>query len=345
MKRIARNLFKHQNGTYYTLSRINGKQVKRSLGTADKSLAKQLLKKARLGGGLVSPWVQAAPVPSSNSSRPNFVDALELHEAHCAFASPKTSLNLRTRKRTVLRFCKTWRDFHPVEIWNKFNAEGWTAAQNQLRWFLRSFTQYCLEREWLSAAEVSGKIPRKLVSSRRVKIPPPQLVSDLLKMCEAEHKEIGQFIRFIAYTGVRLTGARFIRWEDIDLSVPEYTMVMKGGARATIPLLPEAANLLQSRWVAAGKPKRGLVFEMGDCRIKKARRILRKYSVGLGLDLSYPHALRHAFASVAFASGLSAGEVAKMLGHRDGGQLALAVYGHVIPSQLKSKVNALRIAA
>ncbi len=345
MKRIARNLFKHQNGTYYTLSRVNGKQVKQSLRTADKTLAKQLLKKARLGGGLVLPLVQSAPVQSSNSSRPDFVDALEMHEAHCAFASPKTSLNLRTRKRTVLRFCKTWRDFHPVEIWNKFDAEGCKAAQNQLRWFLRSFTHYCLERKWLSEVEVSGKLPRKSVTSRRVKIPPPQVVSDLLKMCEAEHKEIGQFIRFIAYTGVRLTGARLVCWENIDLSVPEYTMVMKGGEAATIPLLPEAAAFLESRWIAAGKPKRGLVFQMGDCRIKKARRILRKYSVGLGLDLSYPHALRHAFASVAFASSLSAGEVAPMLGHRDGGVLALRVYGHVIPSQLKSKVSGLRIAA
>ncbi|MBA3353570.1 MAG: hypothetical protein H0U23_14330 [Blastocatellia bacterium] len=61
--------------------------------------------------------------------------------------------------------------------------------------------------------------------------------------------------------------------------------------------------------------------------------------------MEHPHLLRHHFASVAFANGFSAGEVAQMLGHRDGGALALQVYGHVIPTQLKSKVLSLRMAA
>ncbi len=71
---------------------------------------------------------------------------------------------------------------------------------------------------------------------------------------------------------------------------------------------------------------------------------MRKFAVGLGLDLSYPHALRHHFASVALAAGFSPAEVARMLGHRDGGALLLKTYAHVIKDVLDYKVSRLRIA-
>lgn len=87
------------------------------------------------------------------------------------------------------------------------------------------------------------------------------------------------------------------------------------------------------------------MFSLGDARIKRVRRILRKYAVGLGVNLEHPHLLRHHFASVAFKNGFSPGEVAQMLGHRDGGTLALQVYGHVIADHLKSKVATLKMVA
>ena len=40
----------------------------------------------------------------------------------------------------------------------------------------------------------------------------------------------------------------------------------------------------------------------------------------------------------ALARGFSAGEVAEMLGHSDGGALVLRVYGHVIRGELRRKV-------
>lgn len=339
MKRIARNLFKHENGTYYTISRINGKQVKRSLGTGDKSLAKQIVKQNRLN------LLGNIPSPAAPPSRPIFLDAVEEHEDNSAFASPKTACNLRTRKRTMLRFCQSWDNFSPVAIWKQFEVEGWVAAPNQLRWYLRSLSAYFVERGWISPAQVSGKIPGKVVPPRRIQIPSADSVKELLLMCEAEDFELGQFIRWLTNSGLRLAGAAGIRWEDIDFSAGEYRRRMKGGKVAVIPLLPDALSLLKSRCSSVVNPKTGLVFSLGDARIKRVRRILRKYAVGLGLNLEHPHLLRHHFASVAFANGFSPGEVALMLGHRDGGTLALQVYGHVIPSQLKSKVSNLKMVA
>lgn len=341
MKNIAKNLYQHENGTFYSLHRIHGRQIKRSLGTKDKKAAKQLLKQSRAVGS--SPL----RTDSIDSARPPFCTALDKHERNSAFASRETELNFARRKRTLLNYCKKWSDFDPVSIWKDYRDLGYVSAPNQLRWFLRSFVEYAIDQNWLTQADWKSvcKIPHLTVPPRRVQIPPPNLVSDLLAMCEAEHKEAGQFLRFLAYTGLRITSGKKIRWEEINFKEGEYKRQMKGGQEAVIPLLPEAFSFLQARWLAADKPDNGLIFEMGDFRIKQARRILKKYARGLGVGLTYPHALRHNLASVSFSMGLSAGEVASMLGHTDGGTLALQTYGHVIPSQLKSKVNALRIAA
>lgn len=354
MKRIDTNLYQHENGTYYTLHRVGSRQFKKSLRTRDRMFAKRLLRAERLNPGAPA---ASAETPSSTLERPRFEEAVTLHEHNTAFASRATAANFATQRRTMLRFCDCWENFQPVAIWKRYDAEGqgkkqqdsssagWVSAPNHLRWYLRSFSSFCVNRGWLSATDVSGRIPRKIVPARRVKIPTSEAMRDLLAMCESESPELGQFLRWIACSGLRLKGAAGIRWEDIDFRAGEYRRVMKGGAEVIIPLLPEALSLLTARRAALGHPLSGRVFEIGDYRVKRVRRLLRKYAVGLGLDLTYPHALRHHFASVAFASGFSPGEVAQMLGHKDGGTLALRVYGHVIATQLKTKVAQLRIAA
>ncbi len=347
MQRVSKNLYRHENGTYYSLHRRGSHQIKKSLGTKDKALAKQILRQSRLNGGvgLSLPVSSSVSFEGTSGLRPSFLAAVEEHEQNTAFASPSTARNLRTRKATMFRFCADWPEFHPVSIWKQFDAEGWVSAPNQLRWYLRSFSAYCVQRGWLTESQVAGRIPSKTVPPRRIQIPASQNVSDLLAMCEADNWDIGQFIRWIALSGLRLSGAAGIEWTDIDFPAGEYRRKMKGGSEVVIPLLPDALSLLEKRWLVAGKPTSGLVFQMGDYRIKRARRLLRKYAVGLGIGLTYPHAFRHHFASVAFANGFSAGEVAQMLGHKDGGALALKVYGHVIRTQLKSKVAQLRMVA
>ncbi|MBA3353571.1 MAG: tyrosine-type recombinase/integrase [Blastocatellia bacterium] len=62
-------------------------------------------------------------------------------------------------------------------------------------------------------------------------------------MCEAANLELGQFIRWLTYSGLRLSGAAGIRWDDIDFSAGEYRRKMKGGKVVVIPLLPDALSL------------------------------------------------------------------------------------------------------
>jgi integrase len=122
--------------------------------------------------------------------------------------------------------------------------------------------------------------------------------------------------------------------------------VMKGGVRSYIPLTTEAMHLFQAirdDIDHAGRVAVGKVFPFSERDVKRASRLLKKFASGLGLEINHHHALRHLFASVAMEQGFSAKEVAELLGHRDGGVLAMRTYGHIRPAVLRDKVRTLSI--
>lgn len=361
MRAVSRNLYQHDNGTYYAIWTVDGKTRKQSLRTGVEKEARAALTRLKWGTAtkafatlpaIVPPeppkpelalHTQPASAPAPLVlALPSLSDATEEFILHSGYEDD-TLRNARLRRRTVLAKCTSWEKFRPMRIWTEYREGGGTPSPaNQLRWFLRQFVAYAAEegRDWvgpLIKKEVL-RITLLPVPSRKVKIPPPELVADFLLMCEAHNRYLGGFIRWVALTGLRLSGAKGIRWEEIDLADGSFRRVMKGGKERVIPLLQEAADLLGTLWLEQGKPSSGLVWKIGSDRVKTVRSIMRTYATGFGLDLTYPHALRHHFASVALARGFSAGEVAEMLGHSDGGALVLRVYGHVIRGELRRKV-------
>jgi integrase len=238
-----------------------------------------------------------------------------------------------------------WAKFEPVPIWKEIQVKKFKSAPNQMRWYLRSFVDYGREKKWFNDSMLMEvrRIPLLKVNPRRIKMPPPEQTEEWLKMCELENQELGSFIRFLATTGLRKSGGNTLRWEEVDLCNHQLRPTMKGGEEEKFPMIPEAYALLDNRSKEAGRPNSGFIWNFSDRQLKKATRIMKKYAKGLGLGLTYFHALRHHFASVALSQGMSPADVAKMLGHKDGGKLICEVYGHVIDTDLKSKAENMRI--
>lgn len=354
MKAIEKNLYLGPKGVFYADWTVCGQRTRKSLKTRNLKEARAAKKRLIRGGSTPKISWGELPTPKHfgvlNGSRPSLDMALDDFLQNTSFASADTARNLGTCRSVFDRLCTDWESFRPVKVWKAYEKEGHISAPNQLRWFLRKFVRYSVDRNWLD--EVAWKecqsIPLKIVHSRRVEIPSPQLAGDFLGMCLAEDEERGQFIAWMAYSALRITSAAFLRWEEVNFDAARYRRVVKGGREVFIPLLPQAVDLLRGRWERAGRPQEGAVWTWRnglDNEFKKVRRIMRKFAVGLGIGLSYPHALRHHMASVALANGFSPGEVALMLGHQDGGALVLKTYGHVIPTVLDRKVAELRIAA
>ncbi len=371
MKAIERNLYFGPEGVYYADFTISGRRIRKSLRTTDKKEAraelKRLLRAARLPQFPLVAREKGTSGDFGRGVRPVFGAAIDDFVDNSSFGSGCTLRNLKTYRTHVKRLCRDWEDLRPVRVWKLFCAEGepkpapmegrefpeqrlWDqprkSAPNQLLWFMRGFVSYAHERGWVDGVLVKevDRIPLKVVPPRRVTIPSPALVSDFLAMCIAEDIDLGEFVSWIAFSALRLSGAAGVRWEEIDFERAQYRRVMKGGLEVYIPLLPEAATLLRRRAERMGQRRQGLVWQLSDRRIKTVRRMMKRFALGLGIGLSYPHALRHHLASVALAAGLSAAEVALMLGHRDGGALVLRAYGHVVRPVLDAKVSKLRIA-
>ena len=372
MQAIEKNLYQHKNKFFYALWTINGRTERLSLKTKELKEARRLLKElfrppsksaplvpeppvsqqtqpvSITGTPLVQAIAPALPPATSTVHRPDFLTALKKHVENTAFKSPDTKRNFVLRQRTILAFCKNWEEFQPVSIWTQFAAKGSTSAPNQLRWVLNSFVTFCNEAGWLDDSFLTAvkKIPLKQVASRKIQIPSPQTIAELLKMAELEDSELGGFLRFLACTGLRKTGGNEVLWEKVDFTNSQLDAQMKGSKWITLPMIPETKALLEERHAIAGRPVSGPVWGLSDRRLKKAARILKKYAIGMGQNtLTHLHALRHYFASIALSKGFMPGEVAQLLGHSDGGKLVMTTYGHVLQSQLRLKTNFLSMTS
>jgi integrase len=136
-------------------------------------------------------------------------------------------------------------------------------------------------------------------------------------------------VELLAYSGCRISEAAALTWGDVDFKAN--TLIIKGGSEGTknserrvIPmthalrtllerLKNEMPSQLQERISPTGRAK--------TCIQTACRR------------LNYPtfshHDFRHLFATTCIESGVDIPTVSRWLGHKDGGALAMRVYGHL----------------
>src|SRR5262249_25269496 len=138
-------------------------------------------------------------------------------------------------------------------------------------------------------------------------------------------------VEFLAYSGARATEAAGIQWTDIDFELGRiYIAPAKSGHARYIPLLDAMRELLERiranpRWFRAEhRRKAGYVLSVIECE-KALTAACRK----AGAHRLTHHDLRHLFATRCIESGVDVPTVSRWLGHRDGGALAMRVYGHL----------------
>jgi integrase len=138
-------------------------------------------------------------------------------------------------------------------------------------------------------------------------------------------------VEFLAYTGLRLnTEAHWVTWGDVDWERKE--IVVRGDPRTRtknweirrIPIIPDLEQLLQQ-----GKTE---IVRSRSERITKVDRCyetLDRACKAIGIPRITHHDLRHLFATRCIESGVDIPTVARWLGHKDGGALAMKTYGHL----------------
>jgi integrase len=121
-------------------------------------------------------------------------------------------------------------------------------------------------------------------------------------------------IRLLIFTGARLNEVLTLRWDYVDLSRGMLLLPDSKTGKKTIYLNPPAIEVLRTLPKLQGNPYVICGGRKGEhlVNLEKPWRAIRAKA---GFDDVRLHDLRHSYASVAAASGLSLPVIGKLLGH------------------------------
>ena len=332
----AENLTRHSGGVYYLNAKVRGKKIRRSLKTKSLRIAK--IKRDEMLEGFRKASV-AEPTQIKTIG-----DALNLVLARLV-ANPRSRPRTReAHKETATAIRKTL----PVELtaalWTRDAASAWwkayaTRAASQANKGLSMVKKLAavLVEAGLRHDDPTAGLKRMREKTSAVdKLPSRRSVLKVIASIRRQRKRVSeqasQMVAFFVMSGLRKSELQGVHWEDIG---EEWLQVRDGksGPRR-VPLSPSLARL-----TAKMRPDgaSGPVFA-----IKDPRGALGAACRRLGIPHLRVHDLRHLFATHAIEQGVDVPTVAKWLGHKDGGALAMRTYSHIRDQHSLEQARKLR---
>ena len=137
--------------------------------------------------------------------------------------------------------------------------------------------------------------------------------------------------RFLAFGGFRKSEAGNITWADCDFEKKE--IVVRGDPETgtknwsvrRVPMIPDMLELLQR--LRAERPDESAGNSV--MRVRECQQAMDRAAKVVKMARITHHDLRHLFATLCIESGVDIPTVSRWLGHKDGGALAMRVYGHL----------------
>jgi integrase len=328
------------SGIYFARIRVAGKLIRRSLKTDVLSVAK-----LRLGDFDKQERQRAASADETARGKMSMADAIQIHRQR---VDGDASLKPRTREyhsQRITGLCKSWpglekklvRDITKTECLNwaaTFGAKASPTTFNHTIGLLRALMDIGCE----SGARYDNPakfIKRASERPKQLKLPTPEQFDTFLKTIEDGGSGFSQpcadLVRFMAYGGFRKSEAANVTWADCDLKKGE--IVVRGDPETgtknwtirRVPMIPEMRTLLERlKADADSTQKNAPVMKVRECQkaMDRAAKIVK-------MERITHHDLRHLFATRCIESGVDVPTVSRWLGHKDGGALAMKVYGHL----------------
>lgn len=328
------------SGICYARFRVRGKLIWKSLDTGKISVAK-----LRLDDLLKEHHRQTEVDRQARQGKMTVGEALKIVMERIQTDSerkPRTKANAEERLKALKR---SWPELEHLDVRNlkKTDLLEWaTKAGGSLS--ATRFNQCLRFLRWAFdvVVEYSNRFdnPANAIEWKREKPEKPRLPeqAEFKRLVEAvrgcgwpEAEESAQFIEFLAFTGCRLTEAINVRWADVDFAKGK--IIVRGDPETgtkndevrEVPMIADARRLLER--IRADRPQDSP--EAAILRFKTARKALAHACQRIGIPLITHHDLRHLFATRCIESGVDIPTVSRWLGHKDGGALAMRVYGHL----------------
>ena len=334
------NLLRHKSGRYYARAFASGKEVWKSLKTSHFSVAQ-----AKLAEFLKEHRERVSNGSGEGSAKMTFGEALKIHQQNQA---DDVTIKPTTRhywNQIFAALLKSWRGLAEREIRRitKTDCKEWARAFRKVASSTRYNNTLSGLRHVFDVAKEAGIIYSNPAEKlERVPVRPKQLTlpsgEQFLQIVDAVEyagawcsRDCADFLRGLAFTGLRKGEAAQVEWRDLEFDVGE--IIVRGDAETAtknwdvrrVPLIPDARALFERmRSESSGESLDAKVFRVGECQ-KSLDRACKK----VGADRITHHDLRHLFATRCIESGVDIPTVSRWLGHKDGGALAMKTYGHL----------------
>jgi integrase len=324
------NLFRHRGGNYYAITKVSGRVIRRSLETDDFNTAKIRL-----------PSVLEEIRGARNASEAGTLGKAIHDEAHRL--DPEIKESTRHYYQQVSTALEKLSKSQPLDILALSVARVTVA---ELRSLLDAFaassspTRYngalALLRRTFDRAIESGHVAKNTAQGFKRMKPKTQkhdlptvesfaeIVEEIISQKKTHSKAVAMAVELLAYTGLRISEGQRLKWRDIK---KDHLLVRtaKNDDLRQVPLIPAASGLLERM------RKVGIPTGPDDpvMLVKSPRIALEGACKRLGVDHLRVHDLRHIFATRCIEAGVDMPTLASWLGHKDGGVLAMQVYGHL----------------
>lgn len=328
------------SGKYYARIRVKGKLIVKSLKTTRISVAK--LRLADLEKA------ERESCESSDAMTRGSMTIGQALEVYLERVSGDSSLKPRTkdyyRERTK-SLVKSWPGLDKLDLrrlnkteclsWAaKFGAKSSASAFNHTISLLRHVIDVGIEAG-ARYDNPAQSIKRRSEKPKKIQLPDlvqfERFVSEIGSSGSGHSKPCANLVRFLAYGGFRITEAKHVKWADVDFARGKIAVWgdpetrTKNGEFREVPMIPQMRTLLETLRSDRGETNPdSSVMQVHECQ-----KAMNRAASIIGMKRITHHDLRHLFATRCIESGVDVPTVARWLGHKDGGALAMKTYGHL----------------
>ena len=328
------------SGIYFSRIRVRGKLIRRSLKTTSLTVAKLRL------GDLEKVERQRVEIQGAvQNGNMRFGDALTIFRGRLQNDAALKSRTKEFRKERISALLKSWPGLEQTEIrkiskpdclaWAaEYSTDASPACVNTCVATLRMVIEVGIEAG--ARYDNPAKFIKKLrVRQKELQLPNHDQFHKMIESIERVNKRFSRhcadLVRFLAFGGFRKSESANITWADCDFEKKE--IVVRGDPETgtknwsirRVPMIPDMIQLLQKlRSHRPDEPATNRVMIVRECQQAMDRAVK-----AVGMARITHHDLRHLFATLCIESGVDIPTVSRWLGHKDGGALAMKVYGHL----------------
>jgi integrase len=349
--KVGENLYRlEQSGKYYGLLKRAGKQFRRSLKTTDRTLAQRRLAELRK---------QISNLSLSEDSKASFEQVARRWLDTTKHVLKQSSVDRReTCIKNLVPFFRgvsvrniTTRD---CERW--LTERGPTIAPQTFAHELSTMKGVFdhAARQGLVLTNPAGHIKRRKIIPAKITVPSRDQFQKLVAAIrlsdgrvdsQRKAKAGANLVELLAYSGCRVAEAAALTWADVSLE--RNCITITGGDKGTknhesrtLPMTDALRELLL-RLQAQHQPQpQDFISPIND-----AKKCLQTACRRLGFPQFTHHDFRHFFATTCIESGVDIPTISKWLGHKDGGALAMKVYGHLRQEHSFAQIKRVQFGA